>query len=462
MTDSSAAEKNVAGASEVEEVPYPSERVAWYVVAVLMIVYIFSFVDRQVMNIMIGPIQEDLGISETQIGFLIGPTFAIFYALFGFPLGRLADSKSRRSIIAIGLAVWSIMSAGCGAARTYSQLLAFRLGVGVGEASLSPAAYSLITDYFRPARLATALSVYGMGIYIGSGSAFILGAMVLGFVKGADNFILPLVGEIRPWQLVFFIISVPGLLFSVVLFTFKEPARRGIGQKIAGKGVPVSEVSAYIRQNWKTFACHSVGFSSLSFVGYGSAAWVVEFFVRSHGWERIQAAYHYGAAVIIFGTMGIVFGGYCASRLEQRGYVDSKLRVGLMAAIANLPLGIGFVMSSNPYVAYYCFLIPSAFTLAMPFGVAPAAIQQMMPNPMRGQASALYLFIVNVIGLGMGPLAVGMCTDLVFNEDKSMLWASLLITGATAKCISIPLLFFGLKPFRESVARKEAWEAANG
>jgi len=461
MSDSNVAEDRAANASQVEETPYPSERTAWYVVGVLMVVYIFSFVDRQILSLMVGPIREDLDISETQMGLLMGPTFAIFYAIFGFPLGRLADSKSRRTIIAVGLGAWSLMTLGCGMARSYGQLAAFRLGVGVGEASLSPAAYSLITDYFRPARLATALSVYGIGIYVGSGTAFILGAVVIGFAQNSENFILPIVGETRPWQLVFFVISFPGLLFTAVLFTIREPIRRGMQSRIAGKGLPVSEVIGYIGQNRKTFFCHSFGFSCLSFVGYGSASWVPAFFIRLHGWERLQVGLYYGFAVIIFGTAGILFGGYLADYLKKKGYADAKMRVGLISAICNLPMGIGFVLVPNGYVAYFAFMLPSTFTLAMSTGVAAAAIQEMMPNPMRGQASALYLFIVNVIGLGMGPLAVALCTDYLFGKDIMMVWASLLITGAVAKMTAIPLLFFGLKHFRESITRKEAWEAAN-
>lgn len=462
VTESNVAERKASEAVTFEEEPYPSERTAWYVVGVLMVVYIFSFVDRQILSLMVGPMKADLGISDVQMGLLMGPTFAIFYAIFGFPLGRLADSKSRRTIIAVGLAAWSLMTAGCGMARNYAQLAVFRLGVGIGEASLSPAAYSLITDYFRPARLATALSVYSIGVYVGSGMAFILGAFVIGFATNNESFILPLIGEVRPWQLVFLVISFPGLLFTVMLFTIREPVRRGIASRAAGRGVPVSEVTAFIRLNWRTFFCHSVGFSCLSFVGYGSASWVPAFYVRVHGWERLQVGLFYGIAVIVFGTAGVFFGGRLADFLKSRGYADAKIRVGVIAAICNLPLGAGFVLVPNGYVAYFCFMLPSTFTLAMTTGVAAAAIQEMMPNPMRGQASALYLFIVNVIGLGMGPLAVAMCTDYIFAGDEYMVWASLLITGVVAKSIAIPLLTLGLKQFRDSLDRKAAWESAHG
>ena len=438
------------GGAEPEEIPYPSERYAWFVVSILMIVYIFSFIDRQILSLLVGPIRADLGISDSQMSYLMGFSFALFYTMFGIPLGRLADSKSRRTIIAVGLVVWSIMSAGCGVAKNYVQLLGFRIGVGAGEASLSPSAYSLLTDYFRPNRLALAISVYGAGIYIGSGMAFLLGGIVVGFASGQDSYALPLVGDTAPWQMVFFAIGLPGILFAAMLYTIKEPIRRGVARSAgAAVSVPMMQVIGYLGRNWKTFACHSVGFSLLSFVGYGSAAWVPTFFVRVHGWDPSFTGKMYGTAVIIFGTSGIIFGGYVAGLLAKRGYTDSKMRAGFIAALIHLPFGLAFPLVPEGWMAFV-IMCPAAFTLAMPFGVAPAAIQEMMPNRLRGQASAIYLFIVNLIGLGIGPSAVAWCTDLLFKDD-SMINYSLLLTGGVANFVSAILLFFGLAHFRDSL-----------
>ena len=445
-----------------QDAPYPSERAAWYVVGVLMVVYVISFMDRQILALMVGPIREDLSITEKQMGLLMGPGFAIFYALFGFPLGRLADTKSRRSIIAIGLVAWSVMTGACGIAQRYWQLLIFRVGVGVGEASLSPSAYSLITDYFRPSRLALAISVYGTGIYIGSGLAFILGATIIGAVAGAEALSLPLIGEVHSWQLVFLVLAVPGLLFAAIVFSIREPIRRGLGKaKNAGAtvAVPMGEVLTYIGANWKTFTCHTVGFSFLSFIGYGSASWVPTFYVRVHGWDIVDTGLRYGAAVIVFGTAGILFGGHLAGLLAKRGYKDSKMRVGWFAAMLHLPFGAAFVLVPNGWMAY-AIMCPASFLLAMPFGVAPAAIQEMMPNTMRGQASALYLFIVNLIGLALGPLAVATVTQDVFKDDN-MVGMSLLWTGLFAGTMSIVLLGLGLKHFRASLEHRDEWHAAN-
>src|SRR5215211_5283997 len=187
----------------VAEEAYPNPRYAWYVVGVLAFVYIFSFIDRQILNLLVRPIRRDLGISDTQMSLLMGFAFALFYTFFGIPLGRLADSRSRRTLIALGFAFWSMFTAACGLAKNFAQLMLMRMGVGVGEAALSPAAYSMITDYFPPKRRATAISIYSTGIYIGSGLALIIGGLVARFAAAQELWNLPVVGETRPWQVVF-------------------------------------------------------------------------------------------------------------------------------------------------------------------------------------------------------------------------------------------------------------------
>src|SRR5262245_1669995 len=308
--------------------PYPSSSYAWYVVGVLTFVYIFSFIDRQILNLLVRPIRRDLGISDVQMSILMGPMFAIFYTFFGIPLGRLADSKSRRSIIALGFAFWSFFTAGCGLARHYYQLLIMRAGVGVGEATLSPSAYSIIADYFSPKRRATAISVYSMGIYLGSGLAIFLGGMVAGFAAQQETWQLPLIGPIRPWQVVFFIVGLPGILFGLLMYTVREPARRGTrridsqGKTVTG-AVPMKEVIEYLRQNRRTFICHNVGFALLSFSSYGSTSWIPTFFVRNHGWTEAQAGHVYGWIVASFGTLGAAAGGRLADWLCERGRRDA-------------------------------------------------------------------------------------------------------------------------------------------
>jgi len=445
--------------------PYPPRGYAWYVVGVLTFVYIFSFIDRQILNLLVRPIRRDLGITDFQMSLLMGFSFALFYTLFGIPLGRLADSRSRRTIMAVGFAVWSVMTAGCGLAKNFVHMLLLRVGVGVGEAALSPAAYSIITDYFPPKRRATAISVYSMGIYIGSGVAFIVGGLVAALASTQQTWDLPIVGATRPWQVVFFIVGLPGVLLSLLVYTVREPVRRGIKTLMSSDGkarvakAPMSEVIAYLKQNRRTLLCHNVGFGLLSFSSYGSSAWIPTFFVRNHGWTEAQAGQVYGWIVAIASTIGIVMGGRLADWMVERGYKDATLRVGLFAALAWLPFGLVYPLVPNGYWAA-ALLVPAAFLASAPFGVSAAAIQQMMPNSMRGQASAIYLFTINLIGLGLGPSAVAAATDFVFEDDQAVRY-SLVSVATFAHLGSTTLLWAGLKPFLASLERLKQWNAAN-
>ncbi len=438
-----------------QEPPYPAESYAWYVVGVLMVIYVFSFVDRQILSLLVGPMRRDLDLSDTQVSLLMGTTFALFYTVCGIPIGRLADSRSRRGLIAIGVLVWSVMTAGCGLARHYWQLLLLRIGVGVGEATLSPSAYSLISDSFPPQRLATAISVYSMGIYIGSGLAYLLGGIVVGAVAGESEISLPIVGSIRAWQIVFLVVGLPGIVLTLALLTVREPVRRGVIAGAATSSVPVREVADYMRANWKTFACHNVGFALLSFSSYGSGAWIPEFLQRTHSVSARDAGIWFGTIVMLSGTAGIVFGGRFADWLASRGRTDAKMASGLTAAIAWLPAGILFPLVDDLRSALLLLTLAS-FTSSMPFGCAAAAIQEMMPNRMRGQASAVYLFVINLIGLGLGPTAVALCTDYLFADDSALRY-SLLIVATLAHLMAAVLLWLGLAQFRASLTRLERW-----
>ena len=433
---------------------YPSSARAWVTVAILMVAYVLSFVDRQILNLLVEPIRRDLAINDTQMSLLMGLSFALFYTVCGIPLGRVADTRSRRGLIAVGILFWSAATAACGMAKLYWQFLLCRIGVGVGEAALSPAAYSLIADSFPAERRATAISVYSMGVYLGSGLAFLVGGLVIQFASAQGDVTLPVLGEVRPWQLIFLILGVAGVLFTLLMLAVKEPARRGAG---AGVAVPLSEVGRYIRANRRTVLLHNFGFAGLAFAGYGSAAWIPTFFIRTHGWDAGQVGIVYGSIVAVFGCLGIVFGGRLADWMAKRGRSDANMRVGLYAALGALPMVVLFPLMDSAFWASM-LLAPAVFCLSMPFGVAPAAIQEIMPNSMRGQASAIYLFVITLIGLGVGPTAVALVTDFVFADDNALRY-SLLIVTTLAVLMSIILLAKSLKPYRESVTRLEQWAA---
>jgi len=423
----------------------------WLVVAILMVAYVFSFVDRQILNLLVAPIRRDLGISDTQMSLLMGFSFAIFYTILGIPLGRLADSRSRRGLITAGMVVWSLMTALCGLAHSYWQLFLFRIGVGVGEASLSPAAYSMIADYFPPERRATAISVYSMGIYLGSGIAFLLGGLVIQFAVAQGAVTLPLVGDVRPWQFVFFVLGGSGIVFSLVFLLVREPPRDGVG--VLGSRVPFDAVVAHLWQSRRTVLCHNLGFAMIAFCSYGISAWVPTFFIRTFSWTAGQVGIIYGLTVMVFGCLGVLFGGWLTDRWRREGRTDAALRVGICASSIAIVGGV-FLLADTGTVAAL-LMVPSVFALGMPFGAAPAAILEIVPNQMRGQTGAVYLFIVNLIGLGVGPTAVALVTDYVFASDQALRW-SMLIVGTVANVGAIALLAAGLKPYRETLRRLRA------
>ena len=420
-------------------------RYAWLVVLLLMGAHILSFVDRQILNLMVEPIRHDLGIGDTEMSLLMGFSFAIFYTVCGIPLAWCADRYSRKWLIAGGACAWSIATAGCGLAATYSQMLLARIGVGVGEASLTPASYSLITDYFPRNQRATAISVFSTGTYVGSGLALLIGGFVIHWAMGHGSITLPLFGSIHPWQVVFLVLGGAGLLFSLVLLLVRDPQRSS-----GHRHQPFSASVDYLRGNLRTLLCHHFGFSLISLAGYGSAAWIPSYFIRVHSWSPTQVGLVYGSAVAIFGTFGVILGGHIADRLTRRGVVDGTLRVGIFAALAAVPT-VPLLLMLHSTTAVFAALAVAVLFFSMPLGCAAAALQEIVPSNMRAQASAVYLFVLNMVGLGLGPTAVALCTDLLFGDDMAV-GQSLALVCSSALLSAALLLYVGLAPYRRSHA----------
>ncbi len=425
---------------------------AWYVVAILTLASISAYIDRLILSLLVTPIKRDFIISDTEMSLLMGFSFALFYTVLGLPIGRLADTYSRQKIIIIGITLWSLMTALSGIAQNYGHLFLARMGVGVGEAALFPAAYSMIADYFPKQRLAMALSVFGMGIFIGSGLAMFINGMVVGLTSQQTIIALPYVGTVFPWQKIFFVIGLPGLLIAALMFTVKEPLRRG-GLASAGSGqthYPMREVFAHIRANKMTFFCHNFGFALFALHNYAANAWIPPFFTRTYGWEASKVGIVYGPIIVVFGTIGILLGGGLTDWLARRGYVDAKLRTGLIAAMALTPAIILYPLMPNGEAALLA-LVPVNIFASFAFGAAAAAIQEVTPNQMRAQISALYLFLINLIGLGFGPTAVALTTDFVFGDENAVRY-SLIVVGSVALLLAALLFWLGLKPYRRSLA----------
>jgi MFS family permease len=438
------------------ERPSHSLRYAWYVVGVLTLAYVFSYIDRQIFSMVVTPLRQDLHISDTQVSLLIGVSFVVFYASFGIPLGRLADVYSRRVIIVVGLVLWSLFTTGCGLARTFPQMLALRMGVGVGEAALSPAAYSLITDYVPRPRLATAISIYSMGIYLGAGLSYVLGGIVRGYASAQAMSTLPLFGQIHPWQILFLVVGLPGLAVAPLLFSIREPAR--LGSAVQSGVIPIGQVFSYIFVNAKTFLLHNIGFGMLSLSSYTAGAWVPEFYVRTFHSNIKTVGITYGIIVAVCGSFGIIGAGRLADHMRARGRANANLFLGMLIGLVWIPLNLLLFLAPSPIWATV-WLVPGVIMASAPFGIAPAAIQQMMPAKMRGQASAVYLFILNLIGLGLGPTAVAAVTQHVFGRDDALKYSLTIVTSG-ACVVAVVLLYLSLKPFLVSLERLRLREAS--
>ena len=423
-------------------------------VAVLTLANASAFIDRQILGLLVAPIRRDLGIGDAEMGVLYGLAFAAFYTLLGLPVARLADRGSRRLIIGVGIAVWSVMTALSGLARSYDELLLARFGVGIGEAALAAPAASLLADYFPSSRRATALSVYSLGIYLGAGLANLVGGAVIARLGEDATIILPLAGSIRAWQAVFVVVGVPGLLIAALMATVREPARREVG-RIDATGHSVRDVFAYIRDNTRTFVSHNLGYALLALVNYGTAAWLPTHLIRTYGWSAAEAGITLGTLTITVGVAGIIVGGRVADAMLARGRTDAKLRVGIIAAVANLVFGLIYTLAPTASIAVAA-LVPFNFFASFAFGAAVAAVQEIVPNRMRAQAAALYVTVTTLVGLGLGPSIVGVLTEQVFGADSAVRYSLAILTVA-GLAASAALLAIGLAPYRRSVAYRDAW-----
>ena len=280
----------------------------WYLVGVLMVLYVFSFIDRQILGLLVEPIKREFGVSDTQVGLLQGLTFAVFYCTLGIPAGWLVDRFSRRWIVAIGVFLWSIAATACGLASGFWQLVAARMGVGVGEAALSPSAYSLIGDAFPRERLGRALGVYNMGIPIGSGLALILGGLVVNAVSTSDAvYVLPLLGEVRSWQMVFIVTGLPGVLLCLLMFTVREPPRRGLlmAEGERPRHVSMRETLRFVWQRFDFFGPFSIAVGLLSIIGYGFLGWLPTALHRRFDVPVGDVAIVNGVFTLVLNTAGI-------------------------------------------------------------------------------------------------------------------------------------------------------------
>ena len=422
-----------AGTDSARELRY-----AFYVACVLMVCNTFSFIDRQVLGLLVTPIKQEFGISDTGIGLLQGLAFGLFYTLLGIPMGRLVDSGNRRNIVAAGVALWSLMTAACAGARSFNSLFLARMGVGIGEATLSPAAFSLLSDYYPRQRLASALSIFSMGIFFGSGLALIVGGLIIGAVGS--------------WRLTFLLVGLPGLLAALLTLTIREPARRDLLLTKTGQPshLGLADVARQVKLRWRSVAGICLAFAAQALCNYAQQAWLPTYFVRRHGWSLRQAGVTLGTMSLVTGLLGAYLGGRLADRWQRRGIVEGPLRLAVLATTcAGVTFTVAIALAAGP--AKLAVLALAFLFLAMPIGSAYASLQLILPNQVRGQIGALQVFALNFFGLILGPALPGLLNDYVFRDGLMIGW-SLAITVGAASLVSAILFRATFGPYRRDYA----------
>ncbi|WP_428149739.1 spinster family MFS transporter [Brevundimonas sp.] len=430
---------------------WPHSGWAWFAVAALMVAYTSSFIDRQILTLLVQPIRADLTITDTQFSLLAGIAFSLFYTVMGVPLARLADRGSRRWIIFWGIVVWSVMTVACGLANSFWALFAARIGVGIGEAALSPAAYSMISDYFPPRQRARALAVYSMAPYIGAGLALMIGGAVIDAIAQAGAMQLPFVGELAPWQQTFVLVGAPGLLIAALFIIVREPPRHGVTKSGAQAGV-----LRYMWSRKSTFYVLIMAFSIFGMAGISYLAWAPAVLIRQHGMTPAEVGFAYGAVLLAAATPGVLVGGWLTDWFANRGRTDAPVRVAILALVASIPFAIAMPLMPTDALAIAA-LAGFSFFAGVMNSLPATALQAVAPNQLRAQITAIYFLIGNLISLGLGPTIVAAISDNLLGGDQSIGLSLAIVSGVTITIAAL-LLTRALKPFRASVEEAREWQ----
>jgi MFS family permease len=435
-----------------DESGYPSRPYAWTVVAILIATAVLSYTDRQVLSLLVDPIRGELGISDTQVSLLLGTAFAVIYGIAGIPLGLLADRTSRRNLIFAGVVVWSCGTLACGFSHSFGQLFAARIVVGLGEAVLSPAAISLISDYFPPSRRGTAVGFFLSGIAMGIGAAILIGGGVLHLVELGVLAGTPLAGQ-PAWRLVLLLIGAPGLLWSVAIFAIQEPARRTTEAPAttadAGHDSSTATTSAttaaWRSTTWARVIPIYLVVAAASLVDNAVGAWAPTLLIREFTRDPAQVGVQLGFLLTAGFGGGVLLGGWLADRAGSRGGWSYKLGVCLLSGLLILPVSL--LINAGQFNVVL-LSVPLYFALS---GIVTAcgfsAILDVVPNRSRGLAMAISFFLNVALGAGLGPTAVALASDHVFGANAG-LGPAITLTVAGGYAVAIGALLTALSLFR--------------
>lgn len=396
--------------------------------------------------------KEDLGVGDTQIGWLYG-VFALFYAVAALPIATMADKKSRKHIIAIGIFLWSLMTIACGLTRSYWQIFVARIGVGIGEATLSPSTTSLIGDYFPRKDIPLAMSIFGTGPVIGTGIAFVIGGFVLNIVEGVDPLILPYFGTLKPWQQTFVYLGIPGVFLAGFFLLIREPVRRPSINVDESKS-NTSQLIDFYRENSRTIIFHHLGFVSLVLTGYAFVFWSITFFVRIHDVPAAEASQTFGWIFIIFGPMGPLAIAFLARFLTNKGHSDANITAGMIGGILTIPCVLAITAAPTATWAFI-FYAPALAAVNSPFGIAAGSLPIIAPPHLRARVAAVYM-LAGALGMLFGPPLAGAFNEYIFPDPDGVRYSMIAMTcffGFTG----VILLWMGRKHYAVSLDRANAW-----
>ena len=437
------------------ESSWPASRYGWLIVGLLALASVGSQFDRTVINLLIAPLEAAFGLDDTRFGMLQGVAFGIFYVLACIPIGRLADRYQRRLIIGVGIGLFSLLAMASGLARTYTQLFLTRIGVAVGEASLTPAALSLLSDLFPPERLGRPVSGFFMSAPIGQGLAFMAGGSLLQWLSTSTVLASGPLAGVAPWQAAFMIVGFPVVLLVPFFVLMAEPPRRGMA---ASQSLPLADVVAIIRQRARALLPMFAGFAMVNLVSYTFFIWTPALFQRSYGWNPAQIGLSFGLTLLVAGTSGVYFGGWLSDWLARRGHLDAHLKAAAFGFV-----GCGLLGALAPLMpsaaAAQVLLVPAIFLSMMPYPCAGTAIQLIVPNRARAQVTAIYVTITTLVGLGVGPFVVGTMTDRVFRDPAEIRYSLAVVIGVAAP-LMFALLMAACAPYRALRAGDATGEAA--
>ncbi len=433
------------------DAPWPSQGRAYYTVFMLGVTVMFAEVDRGAMQLLIAPIKAVYHLSDIWMGALLGPFFALFYAVCGIPTSRFIDRYNRKTILAWALALWSSAAVMCGLAQGYVQLAIARLFLGAAESPNGPAIFSIISDSFPRSRLTRGISLMQMGVTVGNAFALIMTGVLIGILMKIPDIHVAGLGVIRWWQLVFIAVGLPGVLAAVVLgLTVKEPVRRGAVQEAK---FTLVQTLGYMASKWKVFGPF-MGSSAIGGLGFGVLSWSAAFYQRTYGWAPSKVGIITGVMGLVATPIGLFIGTWLYERLVKQGRHDAAMRVVVIGRLISFPAAVLMPLMPTGELALAMSFI-SYLMLGATGASTNSILQIVSPNQMRGQITAIFFLFYNLIGQGLSPLLIGMFTDLVLHDESHLRYA-ILFCNVLFLPSSLFVLWLGMKPFAREVERLEA------